>query len=53
MSERTDPARVDAELEALAEGAFGFLERLVAEVPWRAERHRATIAIGWKSRSIV
>jgi acetylornithine deacetylase len=27
----TDPARLDAELDALAEGAFGFLERLVAE----------------------
>ena len=26
-----DPVRVDAELEALAEGAFAFLERLVAE----------------------
>ena len=26
-----NPARVDAELDSLAEGAFGFLERLVAE----------------------
>jgi acetylornithine deacetylase len=30
-SEHSDAARVDAEIDALAQGAFGFLERLVGE----------------------